>query len=365
VREPLRARTVRAAVQRREARHGATRTHPLLALQRTRGNRFVARFAEGGGTLTPDVERAIDRSRGAGAALSTEVRAAIEPALGTDLSGVRVHTGAAADGLSRALGARAFTTGRDVFFKSGAYDQSSAAGRELLAHELVHVVQQGDEPVRAKLELGPVDDEHEREADAVARTVVQRWHEPSPVRRACDGCDEETPCAECADHASPVRRQADARERAPPRETCTPRPGIPNDPAHCTAYLRNSWWLPNAYVNNATCACLTTPNAPTANCVRQVLQDRLAATPSSFKRTAAGMKALESTMPAAYEAFVQTVLTPVIYDDHIIAYSSCCCPSGPAAYASWIGVSTVPLPCSTVGWAIRTFGSCHGTPGAW
>jgi hypothetical protein len=339
--------------------------HPLLALHRTHGNRVVARVAEGGGTLTPDVERAIEQSRGGGSPLAADVRATVEPALGADFSRVRVHTGAAADGLSRTLGARAFTTGRDVFFKSGTYDPSSSAGRELLAHELVHVVQQGDESVHAKLELGPVDDEHEREADAVARSIVRRWHDPQSVRRACDGCDDETPCAECEEHASPVRRQAEQRERAPPRETCTPRAGIPNDPAHCVGYMRNSWWLPDAYVNNATCACLTTPNAPTANCVRQVLQDRLAATPPALKRTAAAMKPLAVTMPAAYEAFVQSILTPVIYDDHIVAYASCCCPSGPAAYASWIGVTTVPLPCSTVGWAIRTFGSCHGTSGAW
>ena len=37
---------------------------------------------------------------------------------------------------------RAFTTGRDIFFRRGEYSPSSSAGKRLLAHELVHVVQQ-------------------------------------------------------------------------------------------------------------------------------------------------------------------------------------------------------------------------------
>lgn len=141
---------------------------------------------------------------------------------------------------------------------------------------------------------------------------------------------------------------------------CTPAAGIPN--TNCSAYAANRWWLPAAYVNNATCACRTTPNAPTANCVRQFLQNRLAATPRWFKLAAAAAKAA----PATYPAFVQATLTPRIYRDHVDAYRACCCPSGPAPYWSWIGVTTVPIqPCSLVGHAIRQFGPCHGVPGRW
>jgi hypothetical protein len=55
-----------------------------------------------------------------------------------------VHTDARSDALNRALEARAFTTGQDIFFRSGEYDPGSAAGQALLAHELAHVVQQHD-----------------------------------------------------------------------------------------------------------------------------------------------------------------------------------------------------------------------------
>jgi len=73
----------------------------------------------------------------------------MESALGSDLSGVRVHTGGEADVLNRSLQAKAFTTGSDVFFSQGAYRPGSASGSHLLAHELAHVVQQGGSVQRA------------------------------------------------------------------------------------------------------------------------------------------------------------------------------------------------------------------------
>jgi len=96
----------------------------------------------------------------------------MESAFGTDFSGVRVHTDAEADALNQAVNAVAFTTGQDVFFRQGAYNPSHSSGRELLAHELTHVVQQGGGPVQGKLVLGEPGDAYEQEADQVAREVV-------------------------------------------------------------------------------------------------------------------------------------------------------------------------------------------------
>ena len=66
----------------------------------------------------------------------------MEKNLGHDFASVRVHSGAAADDAARAVNARAFTTGEDVVFAAGQFSPSTPAGRGLLAHELVHVVQQ-------------------------------------------------------------------------------------------------------------------------------------------------------------------------------------------------------------------------------
>lgn len=73
-------------------------------------------------------------------------RAKVEPLMGGDFSGVRVHINGAADELSRSIQAKAFTTGHDVFFRKGEYAPGTRAGKELLAHELTHVVQQREEP---------------------------------------------------------------------------------------------------------------------------------------------------------------------------------------------------------------------------
>ena len=70
--------------------------------------------------------------------------------MGSDFSSVRIHTGQESDSLNRSLSARAFTTGSDIFFRSGEYNPGSTQGQQLLAHELTHVVQQGAATVRTK-----------------------------------------------------------------------------------------------------------------------------------------------------------------------------------------------------------------------
>jgi hypothetical protein len=44
--------------------------------------------------------------------------------------------------MNRELGAQAFTHGNDIYFNSGKYKPGSTEGKQLLAHELTHVVQQ-------------------------------------------------------------------------------------------------------------------------------------------------------------------------------------------------------------------------------
>ena len=120
----------------------------LLQLQRRYGNRYVQRVISldqqdaKNKPTSIEVEESIDRSRANGRSLDRGVRSQMEAALQVDLSAVRVHTNAQADTLARALSARAFTTGQDVFFRDGEYNPGASSGRELLAHELTHVAQQ-------------------------------------------------------------------------------------------------------------------------------------------------------------------------------------------------------------------------------
>jgi hypothetical protein len=92
--------------------------------------------------INSEMESEINASRGSGQPLSEETRRPMEQAFGTDFSSVRVHTGPEADMFNRQLNARAFTTGQDIFFRSGQYNPAGSEGRKLLAHELTHTIQQ-------------------------------------------------------------------------------------------------------------------------------------------------------------------------------------------------------------------------------
>lgn len=95
-----------------------------------------------GGPASADVVAAMDRLRERGGRpLPADVRTNFENRYGADLSVARVHTGPDAEELARRLDARAVTFGPDIVFGEAAYAPESAAGREVLAHELAHVVQ--------------------------------------------------------------------------------------------------------------------------------------------------------------------------------------------------------------------------------
>lgn len=91
---------------------------------------------------SPQFEASLKQERGTGQPLHQSIREPMEQAFGTDLSGVRVHTTSLSNELNETVQAKAFTTGRDVFFREGAYQPGSREGQELIAHELTHVVQQ-------------------------------------------------------------------------------------------------------------------------------------------------------------------------------------------------------------------------------
>jgi hypothetical protein len=82
-------------------------------------------------------------SAAGGSPLSPAVRDFMEPRMGANFEHVRVHTGANAAHQSAHLGANAFTYGNNVFFGKDKYQPETAKGKELIAHELTHTIQQG------------------------------------------------------------------------------------------------------------------------------------------------------------------------------------------------------------------------------
>ncbi len=111
--------------------------------------------------------------RSPGQPLDTTTRAFMEPRFGHDFSRVRVHTDAGAQASARATNALAYTVGRDVVFGAGQYAPETKAGRELIAHELAHVVQQSRATLSVQGSLvDPPDSADEREAESVGQKVV-------------------------------------------------------------------------------------------------------------------------------------------------------------------------------------------------
>ncbi len=167
-------------VDERQHASSAIPTSPLAQLAGGVGNRnftrAVARMRDGegilpGGVVHPEVEAAIAAASGRGRALDRGVATAIGGAFGDSFSDVRVHHDDHAAALSRAVSARAFTVGQDIFFAAGEYNPRTAGGRELLTHELAHVVQQRGAPMSGPLTVSQPGDALEREADAAARDL--------------------------------------------------------------------------------------------------------------------------------------------------------------------------------------------------
>jgi len=84
--------------------------------------------------------------QGAGTPLPNTTRNFFEPRFGKDFSNVRIHADPNAAASAQSINARAYTLGQDIVFGSGQYEPHSQSGKQLLAHELTHVVQQKNQP---------------------------------------------------------------------------------------------------------------------------------------------------------------------------------------------------------------------------
>jgi hypothetical protein len=97
---------------------------------------------ESASATTPEYADVGDAFSTSGRALDQSTRHAMEARFGYDFSAVRVHDDAHAAATAAEIHAAAFTVGQDIVFGTGGYAPSTSRGRELLAHELAHTVQQ-------------------------------------------------------------------------------------------------------------------------------------------------------------------------------------------------------------------------------
>jgi len=92
--------------------------------------------------LTPAPAARVELPASSGEALPTELRGEAERAFGADLGAVRVHRDPAAATAAAHEEARAFTAGRDIYFAEGQWAPTAGDGKQLVYHELAHVLQQ-------------------------------------------------------------------------------------------------------------------------------------------------------------------------------------------------------------------------------
>lgn len=136
------------------------------------GGTPLAEVGAAGGAVDAPTERDITAARSGGKPLEGRIRRSMETGIGADFSNVRVHVDAQSDSLNQRIQAKAFTTGSHVFIRREHHRPDTTEGQRLLAHELVHTVQQGASPQldTAQRAIDPI-------AHSVQRSsmVIQRW----------------------------------------------------------------------------------------------------------------------------------------------------------------------------------------------
>ena len=103
----------------------------------------LQRKGDGTPAVGASTQAAITSKTSGGQPLSSDVRSYMEPRFNADFSNVRVHSDPESASLSNQLSARAFTHQNHVFFSQDQYQPGTSEGKQLLAHELTHTIQQG------------------------------------------------------------------------------------------------------------------------------------------------------------------------------------------------------------------------------
>ena len=150
----------------------------------------ISSFGLGESNASVDSERSnhmsfssVDLSSSVGQPLPPTIQDRANTSFGTPLGDVRVHSGEPANRAANKLSARAFTLGRNIYFKSGMYEPKTHSGLGLIGHELSHVIQQRS---GAKLDFGRQANRYEREADLAGARFANCQRAPaiSTIARA-------------------------------------------------------------------------------------------------------------------------------------------------------------------------------------
>ncbi len=113
--------------------------HQIISQENSRNDTAANEHKESG--PSDELTQLLQSSQGAGQEIEYEIREDLEEHTGSDLSEVKIHTNSQAHEIAKRLGAQAFSFGKDIYFQAGQYNPNSREGKELLAHEIVHAIQ--------------------------------------------------------------------------------------------------------------------------------------------------------------------------------------------------------------------------------
>ena len=118
-----------------------------------------------------------------GQPLDATTRTFMESRFGHDFSQVRVHTDTKAAEAAEAVNARAYTVGQNVVFGAGQYTLDTTIGKKLLAHELTHTIQQGNQnpAYQSELQIGSTSDPAEAVADKMGHAIATSEMAPTTL----------------------------------------------------------------------------------------------------------------------------------------------------------------------------------------
>jgi len=150
-------------------------------------SQFRKRSLEGNAPRGPVPSAVHQVLRTPGQSLDSDARAFLEPRFSHDFGRVRVHADEPAAESAKSVGASAYTAGQHIVFNREEYQPHTPQGRELIAHELTHTIQQGHSvPEHGPLFEEAPTDASETEADLAASKAIGGGSVAVNSRRSAD-----------------------------------------------------------------------------------------------------------------------------------------------------------------------------------
>jgi hypothetical protein len=188
----------------------------------------VQRKATGGSDMAEAPPIVHDVLSSSAQPLDAATRAFMEPRFGHDFSKVRIHADDNAARSAKAVNARAYTVGRDVVFGQGHYAPHTATGRNLLAHELTHAIQQGAGagPVRRRWDAVTTECASEPQDRSIASVVVDQQRPQHITLNWSNGAHDTFPSSagkgHCCNEDTTSRPACDVAGSRVTGSNCTP-----------------------------------------------------------------------------------------------------------------------------------------------